>query len=116
MLSSVAKGRSTSEATLRQLMTRRKIQITVESNHLLILRQRKTITKAWCEACEMQVEMLMVRDNTELALTKWRDLVNQAEGRRVHVVPHNETGLTLVCLNSLMAEELQPGWVFSSRK
>lgn len=89
-------------------MTRRKIQITVESNHLLILRQRKTITKSWCEACEMQVEMLTVSDNTDLALTKWRDLVNQAEGRQVHVVRHSETGLTLVCLNSLMAEGLQP--------
>jgi len=88
-------------------MTRRKIQITVESNHLLILRQRNIRTKSWCEACEMQVEMLTVMDNTDLALNKWRDLVNQ--GRRIHVVRHTETGLTLVCLNSLIAEGLQPG-------
>lgn len=88
-------------------MTRRKIEITVESNHLLILRQRNTRTKSWCEACEMQVEMLTVMDNTELALNKWRDLVNQ--GRRIHVVRQTETGLTLVCLNSLIAEGLQPG-------
>jgi hypothetical protein len=55
----------------------------------------------------MQVEMLTVMDNTDLALNKWRDLINQ--GRRIHVVRQTETGLTLVCLNSLIAEGLQPG-------
>ncbi|MGH9967744.1 MAG: hypothetical protein ACREBG_07890 [Pyrinomonadaceae bacterium] len=75
-------------------MIRRRIQITVESDKTLIMRERKNFTKIWCDVCSRQVEMLMLADDRDV-------MFSEADARRLHVVK-TPSGLIFVCLNSLI--------------
>ena len=81
-------------------MTRRTIQITVESKQILIMRQRRNHKKCWCDVCGQQVEMLLIGEAR--AIADFRTAYGEVESEGLHLVK-TPSGVTFVCLNSLVA-------------
>lgn len=84
------------------IVIRRKIQITVESERVLVMRQAKDGTRSWCDVCAKQVEMLRVADLSGSALTSLSTIFGEAPSSKPHLVKA-PSGLTFVCLNSLVS-------------
>ncbi|MGB9433621.1 MAG: hypothetical protein WBQ89_15375 [Candidatus Acidiferrum sp.] len=77
----------------------RRTEITVETDRVLIIRQRRSV-RAWCQECGCEVDMVSLGEALALAKVPGLEFREFAEARRWHL-SESQDGTCLVCLGSL---------------
>jgi hypothetical protein len=77
----------------------RRVEITVETERLLIIRQRRSI-RVWCRECGREVEMVSLQEAEALSRVPGQSFCEAAPADRWHLSEMQE-GTSLVCLASL---------------
>ena len=75
-------------------------EITIETERVLIIKQRKGRVLAWCPICARQVPMVKVDEAAALCRVSSRTIYRWVETDKVHFVETPQGGL-LICLSSL---------------
>ena len=82
--------------------TKRRIEITVESHRILIMRRRSLLLEGWCERCSKQVAMIHLEGAAQAGMNE-QSITRQVEEGRFHFTASAE-GSSFICLNSLLEE------------
>ncbi len=77
----------------------RRIEITVETDRVLIIR-RRPLVRAWCKECGAEVEMVSLEEAEALSEVTRPELCESAQAHRWHL-SQNQEETCLVCLESL---------------
>lgn len=80
---------------------KRRTEITIETQRLLMLSRRKLSVVAWCAACDARVTMITADEAASLAGLSPRTIYRRVEAEKVHF-SETADGVLLVCLNSLL--------------
>ena len=81
-------------------VTKRRIEITVETERLLLTRGRRVSLTAWCPACGGRVLMLPAEEAARLSGVSARTIYRRVEGGQLHYTETPEGDL-LICCDSL---------------
>jgi hypothetical protein len=76
-----------------------RIEITVETERVLIVLKRRSV-RAWCQECGCEVEMVSLSEAEALTKVSGQECRGFAQVHRWHF-SENEEGSCLVCLGSL---------------
>jgi len=79
---------------------KRRIEITVETHEVVVLRPRQRFIQAWCEKCAEQVKMITVDEAAAVAGVTSRTMYRWVEAEKTHFSETPE-GRLLICPNSL---------------
>ena len=79
---------------------RRKIEMVVEQDEIILVRRRRGAVRLWCNRCEEQVSMLRVEDASALVGVTARTIYRWIEAGRLHFA-ESDKGLVLICAQSL---------------
>jgi hypothetical protein len=79
---------------------KRRTEITIETERLVVMGARRQRAVRWCVPCDMHVEMLTTDEAALLAHVTSRIIFSWVEAGRVHYTETDE-GLLLICPNSL---------------
>jgi hypothetical protein len=79
---------------------KRKIQLTIETHQLLVIKRTKDSTQGWCNECAGHVSLIKPEEAAVLASVSPRTIYAWVEAGRVHFMETAEEGLR-ICLNSL---------------
>ena len=82
------------------MKTRRRIEITVETDQVLLISKPGRSAPAWCGECNRRVRMATAEQAALLAGVSVRQIYRWVEAGKLHFTETPE-GLLLVCLNSL---------------
>jgi len=77
---------------------RKRTEITIETERVLIIRRRST--RAWCQACGGEVEMVGLAEAEAITGAVQPMLRDSAEARGWHLAK-SQAGTPLICLESL---------------
>ena len=77
----------------------RRIEITVETDRLLIIRRRRLL-RAWCQECGGEVEMVSLGEAEALTEVSGQEFCGFAQANSWHL-SENREGTCFVCLESL---------------
>ena len=86
-------------------MKKLKVELTVELRQRLTIRRNNTLIRAWCAACNEEVEMCSGEEAAMLIGKRSREIYRQAEQGSLHSGERPD-GTLLVCVKSL--RELVP--------
>jgi hypothetical protein len=81
--------------------TKRRIEITVERQRILLVKRRNPSPPIWCEVCTGHPLMLTLDEAARLLRMSERDIYRRVEARQVHFVETAE-GRLYVCGSSLL--------------
>lgn len=81
-------------------MMKRRTEITIETERLLIIRSRKTSAQAWCTSCDRQVHMITIDEAAQVAKVSSRLVYRLVEADELHFIETTDKRL-LICVNSL---------------
>jgi hypothetical protein len=82
-------------------MKRRRVEITVETDRILIIRGSRRSIHAWCSECTQKVQMITPDEAAAISRVSTRTIYGLVEAKKIHF---NETPEELlVCLESLFA-------------
>ena len=87
---------------------KKRIEITIETERLLVITRRKSATLAMCSQCAGQVEMVTADEASTLAGVSSRTIYRWIEEGKVHFLEPSD-GLSLICLNSLYNSKASKG-------
>jgi hypothetical protein len=79
---------------------KRRIEISQETNQMIVLRRRGKAAEAWCDRCAEQVRMVTAEQGVLISGKSLRQLVNESDAGELHYQETPE-GLLSICLNSL---------------
>jgi hypothetical protein len=79
---------------------KRRTEITVETDEIIIIRQPRRVLRAWCRECDRQVMMVTVDQATAITSKSSRAIFRMAEDGNIHFAETPE-GFLLICLQSL---------------
>jgi hypothetical protein len=82
------------------LTTRKKTEISVQIDRMLVISTRLVTSRAWCKSCGKRVVMLRADEAARLAGVSSRTLYRWVEDRLVHFT-ETQDQLVLVCLDSV---------------
>ena len=82
---------------------KRKIQFTVETHQLLVVRRAKGSIQGWCSECANDVPLIRPEEAAVLAGVSPRTIYRRVEAGLVHFAESPE-GWLLICLGSLLDE------------
>ena len=80
--------------------TRRRIEITVERQRILLVKRRQPAATVWCETCAGRPQMLTLDEAARLLGVSERDIFRRVEARQVHFT-ETAGGRLYVCGSSL---------------
>lgn len=88
------------------MAAKKRREITVETERLLIIRRRYRAIEAWCDDCGCEV--VMVRPDQAAAATgrSLRAIFADIESSVLHFLEQPD-GLILICLNSLLGQKTE---------
>ena len=81
-------------------MSRKRTEVTIETERVLVVSRRNSSPVLWCERCAREVMMLTVDEAAMMAHATSRVIFRLAEAGRLHFVETQE-GRLLICSNSL---------------
>jgi len=84
--------------------TKKRTEITVETDQVLIIRQRRSGVRAWCDGCAEQVKMARAEEAAALAGVTARTIYRWVEAEKVHFT-ETPDGSLFICLNSLLKKQ-----------
>ncbi len=82
------------------MASRKRIEITVETDRVLIIRRRNS-TRAWCPQCAREVDMISLADAGKLIGMPEQKLIASAQAEAWHFTESKEK-TPLVCLESVL--------------
>ena len=82
-------------------MKARRIEITVETDEVLLIRRLGRPLTGWCGQCGAQVEMVTAEEAARLAGVRWREMARRVEAGRVHFFETSD-GRLLICITSIL--------------
>ena len=82
---------------------KKKIQLTVETHELLVIKRAKNLTQTLCCECAGDVPLIRPEAAAVLAGVSPRTIYRRVEAGRVHFAESPE-GWLLICLSSLLDE------------
>ncbi len=77
----------------------RRIEITVESHRILVMRRRSRLLEGWCERCGKEVATISLEESQ--ASPSSQAITHQVEEGRLHFTASAD-GSSFICLNSLL--------------
>jgi hypothetical protein len=84
---------------------KRRTEITIETERVLVISKRKFAARAWCKPCGKQVEMVTVDETARLARVSSRTVYRWVETDKLHFTETSDGGL-LVCYESIFPPQL----------
>jgi hypothetical protein len=84
---------------------KRRTEITVETDEVIIIRQRRRLLRAWCKECAQQTMMITVDQAAAITQKSSRLIYRMAEAGYIHFAETPE-GFLLICLQSIVTT----GW------
>jgi helix-turn-helix protein len=82
--------------------TRKRTEITIETDRLVVVSGRKVSIVSWCRECNQRVKMVTVDDAAAMAGLSSRTVYRWIEAEKIHSLETSEKFL-LVCPRSLMS-------------
>ena len=79
---------------------KRRTQITIERQRLLLINARKLSAVGWCSSCDRNVQMVSAETAARQKRVTLRDIFRSAEQGLLHFTETQE-GLLLICTDSL---------------
>jgi len=79
---------------------RKRTEITVETDRILIIRRRRSV-RAWCAECGSEVEMVGLEEAEAVTGLRGQALSDCAQARSWHVA-ESPDGAGLICLESVL--------------
>lgn len=79
---------------------KRRTEITIETERLLVIQARKTSARAWCQSCGKRVQMLTTDEAAQAARVSSRLVYRWIEADKLHFTETTGSRL-LVCIASL---------------
>jgi hypothetical protein len=86
------------------MRTKKKTEITVETDQVLIIRQRRSGVRAWCDGCAQPVKLVTAEEAATVAGVSTRTIYRWVEAEKVHFT-ETPDGSLLICLNSLLKKQ-----------
>lgn len=87
-------------AAMEVQATKRRTEITIETQRVLMINRRRVSAVAWCDGCGWQVRMIKPDEAAVWAGLSTRTIYRWIEARQLHFVEGTE-GSLLICLRSL---------------
>jgi hypothetical protein len=81
--------------------TKKRIEITVEANQLLVIRRRVRSVGSRCATCAAVVQMVTPEEAVAVARVGMHTIYRWVEEGRLHITETGD-GLLWICLNSLL--------------
>jgi hypothetical protein len=82
--------------------TKRRTEITVETNQVTVIYRPKRFVRAWCEGCDAEVSMVTAEQAALIAGISLRAICRSVEAGALHFVEIADRVL-FICPNSLKA-------------
>jgi len=82
------------------LRTKKRTKITIETERLVVISQRKLSARAWCKSCGRQVVMVTVDEAARLARVSSRTVYRWVEDDLLHFA-ETADGRLLICRASI---------------
>ena len=79
--------------------TRKRTQITIETNRVLIIRRMRS-SRAWCQECGCEVDVVGLEEASVLTGMTQPALRKRVDGEKWHF-SHSSEGALLICLDSM---------------
>ena len=86
---------------------KRRVEITVETERVLLVRGRSVSVTGWCPGCDSRVRMVTPDEAARLLDLSAREIFRRVEGGALHFAETPE-GELLVCRESLNGTSLGP--------
>ena len=83
------------------MKTKRRTEITIETNQVLVVRRRSQVTLAWCVSCDQRVRMVTPDQAAVVAGVSMRTINRWVEADRLHFT-ETADGILFVCLISIL--------------
>lgn len=83
------------------MATKKRLEITLETDEVLVVRRRKRLSQSWCAQCGEVTGNLTLGEATAIAHIGLEGLLSYVSADKVHVSESSDT--SLVCLKSLLA-------------
>ena len=80
---------------------KKRTEITIETDRLLVVNHRRRNLTAWCEACRMEVRMVTVDEAAARINVPSLAIYHRVETGGLHFTETSD-GLLLICFNSLL--------------
>ena len=84
------------------MKTRKRTEITIETDRLVVVSGRKVSIVSWCRECNQRVQMVTVDEAAAMAGLSSRTVYRWIEAEKIHSIETSER-LLLVCALSLMS-------------
>ena len=82
---------------------RRKVQLTIETHKLLVIKKARDLTQGWCSECARDVPLIKPEEAAVLPGVSPRTIYRRVEAGFVYFAESPE-GWLLICLSSLLDE------------
>ena len=79
----------------------KRTKITIETDRVMIIRQRRGVIRAWCAGCAGHARLVTVEKAAALAGVSQRTIYRRVEAGKVHFI-ETPDGVLLICLDSLL--------------
>ena len=77
--------------------TRKRTEITIETNRVLVISKRKISILTWCAECKERVEMVTADEAATLAGVSSRTIYRWADVEKLHFTETSEGRLIICC-------------------
>ena len=82
---------------------KKRTEITVETERVLVIRRRYRAIEAWCDSCAEQVVMIRPDQAAAVSGLSLRAIFGDIERAELHFMEQAD-GMLLICLNSLLKQ------------
>ena len=86
------------------MRTTKRTEITIETDRILVLGNRKVSTMFWCQACSQRTKMVTVDEAAAIAGVTSRTMYRWADAQKLHFT-ETADGVLMICRASLTPSE-----------
>ncbi|HEX5733301.1 MAG TPA: helix-turn-helix domain-containing protein [Blastocatellia bacterium] len=82
------------------MIRKKRTEITIETDRIVVISRRRLSARAWCKSCGRQVSMVTADEAARLAPVTSRTIYAWVEAGRLHSMKMSD-GRLLICLESI---------------
>ena len=87
------------------MRTRKRTEITIETDRIVVLSRRKVSIVSWCRECNQRVKMVTVDEAASIAGVTSRTMYRWADAEKLHF-RETADGVLMICRASLTLSEI----------
>ena len=87
------------------MKTRKRTEITIETDRIVVLSRRKVSIVSWCRECNQRVKMVTVDEAASIAGVTSRTMYRWADAEKLHFT-ETADGVLMICRASLTLSEI----------